>query len=146
MSIDTVQRAKPPTRLRDSTSKLADQQAKPSKPVTTNDQDKPRKRKQPKPIIDAGPSQLLRVNHVAALIGVHPMTLWRWVREGNFLKPHSIIALRNPTKTNKKRNSVTAWRRGDVEAWIAKQIEEAEQAESPKEAKATERAKRGSGK
>jgi predicted DNA-binding transcriptional regulator AlpA len=52
------------------------------------------------------PMRMLRVSRVAELLGVHPMSVWRWVRRGEFPRPIKLAP------------HVTAWRASDVAAWL----------------------------
>ena len=57
-------------------------------------------------------SQLVKnLNNPAPIIPVSPATLWRWVRSGKFPKPMKV----GP--------NTTAWRAGDVRAWLRAQTE-----------------------
>ena len=52
-------------------------------------------------------AQILRERDVRALLGVSKVTLWRWRRAGNFPAPIRL----GP--------NVIAWRRADVDEWLA---------------------------
>ena len=54
--------------------------------------------------------RLLRVKQVAAITSMGISTVWRYVKEDKFPKPHKVSA------------GVTVWNSDDVEAWIEKQI------------------------
>lgn len=56
--------------------------------------------------------RILKVADVAAYIRVHPMTIWRWAREGKFPKP---------VRLTQGRGGVTVWRVAEVDAWLAAQ-------------------------
>ncbi len=36
---------------------------------------------------ERGPARYLRVRDVADMLGVHPATVWRWVKEGKLPRP-----------------------------------------------------------
>jgi predicted DNA-binding transcriptional regulator AlpA len=53
------------------------------------------------------PLQLMRARDVAALLGIHPITVWKWAKAGRMPSPVKLSA------------NVTVWRRQEIEAWIA---------------------------
>jgi predicted DNA-binding transcriptional regulator AlpA len=53
--------------------------------------------------------QLISKNRVAALLAVHPQTIARWIRKGEF--PPGLRAA--------GRNTALRWRVAEVEGWIA---------------------------
>jgi len=57
-------------------------------------------------------SQLISKNRVAALLAVHPQTVARWVRAGEFPKPLRVAGA----------NTALRWRVSDVDAWIADRL------------------------
>ena len=57
---------------------------------------------------------------ILALIGASKATLWRWRRDGSFPQPVEL----GP--------NTVAWRREDVEAWIASRPSVADAASAPK--------------
>ena len=57
------------------------------------------------------PAQLIRCKQLAARLGIHRATVWRWAKQGRLPKP-----------VNFSRN-VTAWRLSDIEAFVAARTE-----------------------
>jgi prophage regulatory protein len=53
---------------------------------------------------------LLRINSVSAKVGLKPSTIWQYVREGKFPKPHKLSA------------RVTVWNENDVTAWTENRL------------------------
>lgn len=49
---------------------------------------------------------LVRVRQLAPVVGVSAMSIWRYVKDDKFPKPIKVSA------------NVTAWRWGDVRAWL----------------------------
>lgn len=58
---------------------------------------------------------LVRVRQLAPVVGVSEMSIWRYVKAGTFPKPC------------KPAPNVTAWRWGDVRAWLDAQANGARQ-------------------
>jgi predicted DNA-binding transcriptional regulator AlpA len=52
------------------------------------------------------PMRMLRVGEVARLLSCHPMSIWRWAREGTFPRPVRLTS------------RLTAWRASDVMRWV----------------------------
>ena len=52
------------------------------------------------------PTVLLRPTQVSQMLGVHRVTVWRWVRAEHFPAPVRLGA------------NTVAWRAADVEAWL----------------------------
>jgi prophage regulatory protein len=55
--------------------------------------------------------RLLKKREVTILVGVDPVTLWRWIRAGKFPKPRTIGA------TNDK-DGTLRWLETDIQEWI----------------------------
>ena len=56
--------------------------------------------------------KLLRVKQVAEQTGLAVSTIWKYVKYGDFPKPHK-LSIR-----------VTVWNSDDIDKWIAKQVGE----------------------
>jgi len=54
--------------------------------------------------------KLLRVKQVAEITSLGVSTVWRYVKEDKFPKPHKLSS------------GVTAWSSEDIEAWIDEQL------------------------
>ena len=54
--------------------------------------------------------KVLRRADVLELLGIRPVTLYRWVKDGKFPAPMHLGAGR-----------IIAWRKADVEAWLDRQ-------------------------
>lgn len=54
-------------------------------------------------------TRYLKDRTVAAMVQVHPVTVWRWVRQGKFPKPIKLDT------------GSTRWRMSDVQEWMDKQ-------------------------
>ena len=58
---------------------------------------------------DLDPLQMYRPAQLAALLGVHKITLYKWLRSGHLPPPVKIGPI------------TVAWRASDIQAWLQKQ-------------------------
>ena len=54
----------------------------------------------------SNPDQMLRDKELGKLLGTHPVTLWRWARNGKMPRPIKIS------------DGTARWRAGDVKKWL----------------------------
>src|SRR5687767_11473245 len=69
----------------------------------------------PTPPPHPSPRNLLRKKHVLQTLQVSDVTIWHWIRQGNFPAPFQL----NPGQYN----SPVAWYEHEIDAWIARRAE-----------------------
>ncbi len=73
------------------------------------------------------PLRMLRVTEVAALLQLHPMTIWDWTKHGKFPRP-----LRLGPQT-------VVWKASEVQAWLDAKAAETDETSAPTTAAKTTR-------